>query len=104
MGLTGEQGVMVPESNVRHLVLKDEVVRAVREGRFHIWAVKDADAGIEFLTGKPAGERQSDGSYPEGTVNLLVDQRLIKFAKEMKEFTEPRRGGNSEGGLMPALT
>ncbi len=93
MGLTGEQGVMVPESNVRHLMLKDEVVRAAREGRFHIWAVKDADAGIEILTGTKAGERQPDGTYPEGTVNQMVDQRLIKFAREMKEFMEPPAGG-----------
>lgn len=93
MGLTGGQGVMVPESNVRHLMLKDEVVRATREGRFHIWAVKDADAGIELLTGTKAGERQSDGTYPEGTVNQMVDQRLIKFAREMKEFAQPPADG-----------
>ncbi len=93
IGLTGEQGVMVPESNVRHLMLKDEVVRAAREGRFHIWAVKDADAGIEILTGTRAGEKQPDGTYPEGTVNQMVDQRLIKLAREAKEFMEPPAGG-----------
>ena len=85
-GLTGEQGVMVPETNVRHLMLKDEVVEAVRAGRFHIWSVSTIDQGIEILTGVPAGERGEDGSYPEGTINFLVDKRLQAFGESMKKF------------------
>jgi lon-related putative ATP-dependent protease len=85
-GLTGEQGVMVPETNVRHLMLKDEVVEAVRAGRFHIWSVSTIDQGIEILTGVPAGERGEDGSYPEGTINFLVDKRLKDFGESMKKF------------------
>ncbi|MSM41590.1 MAG: AAA family ATPase [Geobacter sp.] len=85
-GLTGEQGVMIPSSNVRHLMLNDEVVEAVREGRFHIWSVETIDQGIEILTGVPAGDMQEDGSYPEGSVNFLVDRRLRQILEQMKKF------------------
>ena len=85
-GLTGEQGVMIPASNVRHLMLNDEVVAAVRDGRFHIWSVETIDQGIEILTGVPAGALQEDGSYPEGSVNSLVDRRLRQILEQMKKF------------------
>ncbi len=88
-GLTGEQGVMIPHSNLRNLMLNDEVVAAVREGRFHIWSVETIDQGIEILTGVPAGERQDDGSYPEGSVNALVGQRLRDMLENMKKFSGP---------------
>lgn len=86
-GLTGEQGVMIPASNLRHLMLKDEVLEAVREGRFHIWSVATIDQGIEVLTGVPAGEWQPDGGYPEGSINFLVDRRLREMLESMKKFT-----------------
>jgi lon-related putative ATP-dependent protease len=86
-GLTGEQGVLIPATNVRHLMLKEEVVEAVRAGRFHIWSVATIDQGIEILTGVPAGERGADGSYPEGTINFLVDKRLEEFGESMKKFS-----------------
>ena len=85
-GLTGEQGVMIPKANVRTLMLKEEVVQAVREGRFHLWAVQSIDEGIELLTGVPAGERAADGGYPLGTVHALVDARLRYYALCLKEF------------------
>lgn len=85
-GLTGEQGVMIPETNVRHLMLRDEVVDAIKEGKFHIWSVKSIDEGIEILTGLSAGDRGEDGSYPEGTINFLVDKRLTEFGESMKKF------------------
>jgi predicted ATP-dependent protease len=88
-GLTGEQGVMIPKSNERHLMLRDEVIEAVREGTFHIWSVETIDQGIELLTGVAAGERQDDGSYPEGTVNYLVDQRLREMQELMRKQAEP---------------
>jgi lon-related putative ATP-dependent protease len=97
LGLTGEQGVMVPESNVRHLMLKDEVVDAVRSGKFHIWAVSDIDGGIEVLTGMAAGERQADGTYPKDTVNYLVNERLKSLAKGLREFGEKEKKNNKEG-------
>jgi len=86
-GLTGEQGVIIPATNVRHLMLKDEVVEAVRAGRFHIWSVSTIDQGIEILTGVPGGERGEDGRYPEGTINYLVDKRLEEFGESMKKFS-----------------
>jgi predicted ATP-dependent protease len=88
-GLTGDQGVMIPASNVRNLMLKDEVVEAVRDGKFHIWSVETIDQGIEILTGIPAGEKQPDGAYPEGTINRMVDARLREMLESMKKFSGP---------------
>jgi len=85
-GLTGEQGAMIPASNVQNLMLKEEVVQAAREGKFTIYPVRTIDEGIEVLTGVPAGERQPDGSYPEGTVNYLVDKRLQEMARMAREY------------------
>lgn len=85
-GLTGEQGVLIPKSNVQHLALKKEVVEAVRDGRFHVWAASTVDEGIALLTGKDAGELQEDGTYPEGTVNGLISVRLEEMAEEIKSF------------------
>ena len=86
-GLSGDQGVIIPGSNVRHLMLKDEVVEAVRDGRFHIWSVETIDQGIEILTGVPAGEALPEGGYPEGSVNFLVDKRLRTMVENMKKFS-----------------
>ena len=87
-GLTGGQGVMIPKSNERHLMLRDEVIEAVQAGTFHIWCVDTIDQGIELLTGVTAGERQDDGSYPEGTVNFLVDKRLREMHEQMRKQAE----------------
>jgi predicted ATP-dependent protease len=96
-GLTGEQGVMIPETNVRHLMLKEEVVEAVKEGKFHIWSVSTIEQGIEILTGIPAGEPGEDGSYPEGTINYLVDKRLHEFGESMKKFAAPHEKEEKKG-------
>jgi lon-related putative ATP-dependent protease len=85
-GLSGEQGVIIPVQNVKNLMLKEEVIAAVREGKFHIWAVGTVDEGIELLTGVPAGARQEDGAWPEGTVNFLVDKRLREMAEALRKF------------------
>lgn len=85
-GLTGEQGVIIPVQNVKNLMLREEVVEAVKEGKFHIYPVKTIDEGIEILTGKEAGERKEDGSYPEGTVNWAVEKRLRELAEGWREF------------------
>ncbi|KAF0220360.1 MAG: peptidase S16 lon domain-containing [Geobacteraceae bacterium] len=95
-GLDGSQGVMIPKTNERHLMLKDEVVEAVRDGKFHIWSVETIDQGIEILTSVPAGERQEDGSYPEGTINHLVNKRLREMGESMKKFSAPEKEEKKE--------
>jgi lon-related putative ATP-dependent protease len=88
MGANGKQGVMIPETNVKDLMLRKDVVEAVAKGRFHIYAVKTIDEGIEILTAKKAGELKADGSYPKGTVNALVNQKLTELAEGLKHFGE----------------
>ena len=85
-GLTGRQGVMIPHQNVGGLMLRKDVVEAVAAGKFHIYPVQNIDRGIEILTGLAAGEQGEDGTYPVGTVNNLVDQKLRELARRMKEF------------------
>lgn len=85
-GLTGDQGVIIPKANVRDLMLRPEVVEAVRGGKFHIWSVATVEQGIEILTGKKAGVRKKDGSYPKGTIYALVDERLKNLAQAMVQF------------------
>ncbi len=94
-GLSGDQGVVIPAANVAHLMLCDEVVDAVREGRFNIWAVDNVDQGIEILTGRLAGERNPDGSYPDGSIHSLVAQRLQTYAKLQAAFARPPDGSPS---------
>ena len=86
-GLTGEQGVIIPYQNVKNLMLREDVVEAAAEAKFHIYSVNTIDEGIELLTGVPAGETQEDGTYPEGTVNYLVDTRLREQAESMKSYS-----------------
>jgi len=93
--LTG-QGVLIPASNVRHLMLGQEVVDAARKGEFHVYAVESVDQGIEILTGVPAGQRDALGKFPDGTVNHKVEARLIELAEKRialgqktKSETEP---------------
>ncbi len=100
-GLTGEQGVLIPYKNIRNLMLHDEVVGAVAQGRFHIYAVKTIDEGIEVLTGVEAGQRREDGTYPEGSINYLVDRRLRQMAEGLKSFyaeAETKEKGRVFGG------
>ncbi|MEN6641442.1 MAG: ATP-binding protein [Armatimonadia bacterium] len=84
-GLTGEQGVLIPNTNVRHLMLKPEVVEAVKNGQFHIWSARTIDEGIEVLTGMPAGKPDRKGNYPEDTINGRVQARLRKIARALRE-------------------
>ncbi len=88
-GLTGKQGVMIPESNVQNLMLKEEVVEAAKAGKFNIYSVKTIDEGIEFLTGKKAGQRQTDGTFEEDTVNYLVDKQLKEMANKLNQYGPP---------------
>jgi lon-related putative ATP-dependent protease len=86
-GLTGRQGVMIPESNVQNLMLKEEVVDAVKAGLFHVYSVKSIDEGIEVLTGVRAGVRNKDGYFEEGTVNALVDKRFREMADKLAQYS-----------------
>jgi lon-related putative ATP-dependent protease len=86
-GLTGEQGVMIPHQNVHNLTLKGEVIEAVRKGKFHIWAVKTVDEGIELLTGMRAGRRTKRG-FSKGSVYARVDERLRQLAASLERASE----------------
>ena len=87
-GLTGDQGVVIPASNVKHLMLRQDVVEAVREERFQIYPVETIDQGIEVLTGCAAGERDETGAFPDGTVNRKVEDRLAMFAEESMAYRD----------------
>ena len=79
-------GVMIPKANVQHLMLREDVVEAVRQGRFSIWAVEHIDQGVEILTGVKAGGRGADGRFPAGTVNRMVEDKLRSFAERARAF------------------
>jgi predicted ATP-dependent protease len=85
-GLTGRQGVLIPASNVKHLMLHRRVVEAAEQGQFRIFAVKTIDQGLEILTGEPSGERDADGRFPDGSVNARVEARLIELADKRRAF------------------
>ena len=89
MGLDGEQGVMVPTRNLEGLMLRREVVEAVREGRFHVYAVDRIEQGIEVLTGVPAGEPRAGGGYTDGSVFARADARLLALVRGLREHLSP---------------
>ncbi len=95
-GLTGHQGVLIPKANVQHLMLREDVVEASRQGRFGIHAVSHIDEGIEILTGIKAGMRGEAGVFEPGTVNRLVEDKLQAFAERARAFG--RRGDDDDGG------
>jgi lon-related putative ATP-dependent protease len=90
-GLTGEQGVLIPSANVKHLMLREDVRTAVAAKQFNIYPIDEIDQGIELLTGMPAGETDQDGKYPEDTINGKVQTRLERLAKKAK-----KNGGKEE--------
>ncbi|EHQ06845.1 peptidase S16 lon domain protein [Leptonema illini DSM 21528] len=94
-GLTGSQGVVIPETNVPHLMLRDEVVEAVKDGRFHIYAVRTVDEALEILTGESAGVADEQGAFPESSINGRVFQRLKEFADLRKRLREEQKPGVS---------
>lgn len=83
-GLDGNHGVMIPKQNVRNLNLSEEVVQAVKEGQFHIYAISTIEEGIEILTGVPAGKKDANGHFPAGTINYLAYEKLKKYAEVSK--------------------
>ena len=97
-GLTGDQGVLIPASNVPHLMLSEEVVEAVREGRFHVYSAETIDEGIELLTGVPAGRLLPDGTFEEGSVNRRVSDRLADMARNLRDFMRNDDRQHAPGG------
>ncbi|MDR7483227.1 MAG: ATP-binding protein [Armatimonadota bacterium] len=91
LGLTGRQGVMIPHQNLLNLMLNEEVTEAVRQERFHIWAVRTIDEGLEVLTGVPAGAPDAAGAYPEGTLNALISRRLGELGDRLRRFAPMAR-------------
>lgn len=94
IGLNGEQGVIIPASNVHHLMLKQEIIDAVEAKQFTVWSVDFIDDGIEILTGIPAGNTDQ-----EGTVNYLVNKALQSFSLKMKDFEDPGVNGSEKTGF-----
>jgi predicted ATP-dependent protease len=90
--------VLIPAANVKHLMLKHQVVEAVSSGKFHIYPVAGIDEGIEILTGVPSGQRDALGQFPEGSINGRVERRLAEFADRMRSF----RGAPPPGKRKPA--
>ena len=84
-GLDGTQGVMLPRPNLPHLVLRDDVARAIEDGRFHLYAIGTVADGIEILTGVPAGERDASGRFPATSVFGRVERRIIEIAERLRE-------------------
>ena len=95
-GLDGNHGVIIPGKNIRHLMLKKEVIDTTREGKFHIYSIDSIEDGIEILTGMPAGEMQPDGNYPEGTLNFLVAKKLQEFSEALKEKKDEEKENNNK--------
>jgi len=91
-GLTGRQGVIIPASNVKDLMLRHDVVEAAAKGKFHVWAVGTIDEGMEILTGKKAGARDAKGVFPKNTINALADARLKELAEGLVRFAETASG------------
>jgi lon-related putative ATP-dependent protease len=95
VGFTGKQGVIIPASNVKHLMLRRDIVAAAEAGTFAIYAIDTIDQGIELLTGIPAGQPDADGNYPEGSINRRIAARLDAFAAKAAELA--RLAGGSGG-------
>ena len=95
-GLTGDQGVIIPATNVVNLMLREDVVAAVCAGQFHVWPITSINEGVELLMGRPAGEADEAGNYPEGTVHYAVKKRLMELAMELKSFGDDRGHDQSE--------
>jgi predicted ATP-dependent protease len=95
-GLTGDQGVLIPSANVRHLMLREDVVEAAKAGKFHIYAVSNVDEAIELLTGVAAGVPDEQGNIPEGTINYLVASQIAEMSARRQSFNRPATDNHQE--------
>jgi lon-related putative ATP-dependent protease len=89
-GLTGDQGVVIPRRNLRNLMLREEVTEAVKQAKFHVYAVSSVDEGIQILTGVEVGQRKDGGAYPENSINYKVDKKLKDMAAKLRQFAAPQ--------------
>jgi len=87
-GLNGKQGVVIPESNIKNLMLKDELINSVKKGKFHIYAVKNIDEGIEVLTGLKAGKKTASGKFRKDTINYKVNERVQEFSRKLSKYEQ----------------
>jgi lon-related putative ATP-dependent protease len=94
-GLTGTQGVIIPASNIKHLMLREAVVSAVEQGRFQVHAIETIDDALTLLSGIPAGVADQDGKFPEGSANRKVDDQLAAFAEQARRFVAGGREGSA---------
>jgi predicted ATP-dependent protease len=85
-GLTGDQGVLIPTSNVQHLMLRQDIVDAAKAGEFHVYPMTTVDEALELLTGIPSGARDAEGKFPEGSINQRVEARLIELAERQRDY------------------
>ncbi len=95
-GLTGQQGVIIPESNVKDLMLKQKVIEAVREGRFHVFSITRIEQALELLTAKKAGKKKKDGTYPKNSLNFLIESRLKHLNEVAREASVKEEGKKGE--------
>jgi len=95
--LTGEQGVLIPMANVKHLMLRQDVVEAVEAGKFQVYPVDCFDQALELLTGVPAGELDEDGAFPEGSIHRRAQDRLVEFARRRQSFAREKEDGGTPG-------
>jgi predicted ATP-dependent protease len=102
-GLTGRQGVIIPAKNVRHLMLKQDVIESVAEGQFHVWPITTVEEGVPILMDLQAGTLGPDGTYEEGTLFRKVDDRFREIAEIVKAFgkEEASRPESEEGSGPP---
>ena len=91
-GLTGKQGVVIPRTNIADLMLRSDVVQAVEEGKFAIYAIDTVDDGIEILTGKKAGKANAKGEFPKGTVNYMVKESLRGYYEDYRKYAQETHG------------
>ena len=86
-GLNGKQGVLIPHSNIKNLMLKDEVIKEVEAENFSIYGIKTIDEGIEVLTDKKSGKRGKTGKFPKDTINFLIDERIKDFTEKFNALS-----------------
>ena len=91
-GLTGTQGVIIPRTNVENLMLRADILQAVDDGKFTIYAIDTVDDGIEILTGKKAGKLNAKGEYPKNTVNYMVTQSLREYYNDYVHYAKETNG------------